>query len=147
MNETLAEILMQGVNLAYNALIIVLISSLFGVTALLTHAISQQEASGEKMRMYAEYNQFDGTHCYQQDIISVVYEYRGRPEISVTKSDGSTLKWTAVSKATEYKTEAISKAIPMNVIYDADITYSKNGDVSAITFKACTNASCPRKDR
>ena len=64
----------------------------------------------------------------------------------VTKKDGSILSWTAVSKATEYKTEAISKAIPMDVIYDADITYSENGDVSAITFKACMSTSCPRKD-
>lgn len=147
MNESLAETIMQGVNLAFNALIIVLIGGLFGVTALLSHAISQQEASGEKMRMYAEYNQFNSTHCYQQDVISAIYEYRGRPEITVTKKDGATLKWTATSNATAYKTEAISKAIPMDVLYDADISYAENGEVSAITFKACDNPSCPRKDR
>lgn len=143
MSEELVEYIMQGISLLYNAIVLIAIGGLFTITAVFSAAVNQQEANGAKMRAYAEYNQFNGTHCYQQDVISTIYEYRGNPAVEVTFG-GSTYTWSTSSSATVYKTKEIADKITENVIYDADVELDTNGQVKKIKFVACPGETCSR---
>lgn len=141
MGELIVEYFMQAVNLFIDNIIIVVILALFSLTIMFSNIVAEQEAVGDQMREITEFNQYDNTHCRQQDIISTIYEYRGDPEVTVTVSGGSVLKWSKTSAATAYKTSDISNVIPYNTVYDTQLIYGTNGEVSGITFKACSGGS------
>ena len=152
MGDTVSEFFMTGVNLLFNAIIIVAFGSIFALVFMLNNEISRQEGVNEQMKVCAEYNQYDGTHCYSQDVVSAVFAYRGYPEITLdlTPVGRGTYTWTRKSKPCEYTTTDVASLVPVErtvggskvgVVYDTDIAYDVNGAVSKITFKICTNAA------
>lgn len=142
MGDILSEFIMMGINTLLNGLVICAAVALFATVTILNSTVSDQEASNARLKEYAEYNQYDNTHVYQQDIITAIYQYRGDPAVKVDTGSG-TFQWSLTHRDTDYSTTAIAALLPQDTYYDADIERSANGAVIGILFKKC-NGHCGR---
>ena len=140
--DLIADLVIVGVNLMVSAAILSSVLLLFSIVGRLNEVIIEQETTSELMQEYAEFNKFDNSHVYPQDIVTAIYKYRGEPTISVSSSKGSS-SWTVETSDSYFSTTEINKKIDQKKIYDADIIYSPNGAVIELKFKAC-NGSCGR---
>ena len=69
---------------------------------------------------------YNNTHVYQQDVVAMILRYKGAREVHVKLSDGSTYEWSKESQSSDYKVTEISKLLPKDVLYDADLVYGPN---------------------
>lgn len=87
---------------------------------------------------------YNGTHVYQQDIVSMVLKYKGSRSVVVKLSNGSVYEWSSNKKATDYKVSEISSKLPKDKIYDADLIKGASGEVVGYSFVQCTRADYGR---
>lgn len=135
-DNVIADWLVMGVNVSVNAVILAGWLAIMGLFAILNNTVSEQEAQNIRLEEYREYNQYDHTHVYAQDVMTAIYQYRGAPAVKVSSSCG-TFEWSLTSIPCEYKTVQISPLIDQTMVYDADIEYGLNGEVVALVFRSC----------
>lgn len=119
-----------------------------------SEVISNQNDLVAELAEYREYNQYDGTVVYPQDVISAIYRYRGEPFVTVASSKGNYM-WAAGSGSVTnsgvnaytwvndpnnplcgWNTAAISALIDQTVMYDAAVVRGVAGDIIGYEFRA-----------
>lgn len=135
MNETVADAFTTGVDWVINAAVLVALVGIMTLSTKASQAINEQQVINDELRMYREYNQYDNTIVYPQDVVSAVYRYRGIPVVRVSSSKGN-YQWTETTSPCPWTTVAISSLIDQTKMYDAVIVWGLNGEVAAYEFKA-----------
>lgn len=141
MNDAIAEAIKTGVGLCVVTAVMFGISVIFSSSLQMNSELSMQKSNNIAMKEYAEFNQYDFTHVYSQDVITAVFQYRGFPAVKVVDADGDIKIWSQGSSATVYTATEISDAINKDVVYDADIERNGNGQIVTIIFRACDNGT------
>lgn len=134
MNDTIAEWLSTAVEVCICAGIMSGLILIMSSAHTLSTTLTEQEAVAAEMRYYREYNGYDHTHVYQGDAITAIFKGRGMPEIYVKSSKGN-YEWTEDSAPCPYTAREIAALIAPDVVYDADLEKSPNGEVIGITFE------------
>lgn len=141
MTADISELYKMGVELGMTSVIIVGIIALISVVQDLGSVLSEQQVTVDRINEYREYNQFDDTIVYPQDIVSAVYQYRGMPYVYV-KCDANELIWSSTmvskhssaNKLSDYKAATITALIDQNRMYKATLEYGSNGQMEGICF-------------
>lgn len=138
--------LQTGIDIVVDGVILVSLLGILSVFSSLNSQMALSQQSSLKMETYTEYNQYDGTHVYAQDVTAAVMSYRGFPAVNVrcTKSTSATTgdTWSESVQATAYTATKINEKLDQDVIYDANIERNANGQVIAVTFWACNDTDC-----
>lgn len=93
------------------------------------------------VKEYRQYNQFNGTTVYAQDVITAIGESRGMPAIWVDSSPGPdvsfNLKWTQDdTPADSFTTLYLTKLFEgVTSTYQAHLEYDLNGALIRIEFR------------
>lgn len=135
MGDTLADWIATGVDLGISAAILVCIVTVLNMAYKGNVALSRQQAISDSLWEYREYNQFDNTVVYPQDVVSAIFRYRGEPAIKVFSSKGS-YTWTQNSKPCEWTTAAINNLIDQTKVYSARVEKNSSGQIVSIVFVA-----------
>lgn len=136
--------LMTAIDIVIDGPILVAVVSIMSVFLMLQSQMAVEQQNNEMLKDYKEYNQYDNTHVYPQDVTAAIMTYRGFPSIKVKCSRSAVSSgdiWCESSAATEYKAAKINQVIDQNVIYDADIEKNPNGEIVSMTFFACDHGS------
>ncbi len=129
--------LMTAALILVSALTIARISRDFG-------RMQQQEVDAIAItKLYRTYNRYDNQEdLAPQDIISLIFETRGKPEIWVDTTAGSTVrfgyKWTATIAATSNMwdlTHITENILPVSATYTSTIEKNANGEISRVKFR------------
>ena len=94
----------------------------------------------EQVREYREWNTYDNTQVYAQDVASIVLKTRGSIQIWVdTDINPATETWGIVwdntTLATEFTAAKISALLPVNGMYNSSIIKDVNGSISRLEFR------------
>lgn len=136
--DIIIDWILTGVNNIMTGVVLVGTVVMLGTVQILSSALSDQQAVRLDMQEYTEYNQYDFTHVYAQDVSTAILQYRGFPTVKVS-CDGTTKTWSEAFKATPYTAVEVNNAVRQDVIYDADIERNGNGEVIAVWFRQCDN--------
>lgn len=119
----IAAFILRGINVAYT------LSNKFQEKQL------EQQIIADELREQRNNLFYNNTHVYQQDIVSLILRYKGDRVVMVELNNGQTYEWSVSRKSSEYKVSEISKLLPKDVLYDADLYYGPNViDVIGYTF-------------
>lgn len=147
MEGTIADFLIQAIDLIITALVISFLVILLALCYRMTSVVQENENSANLMSEYREYNAYDSKHVYASDIASLIMKTKGYPGISVETTTG-TYTFDLDVQSLEYKADILSEYIDPNYIYDADITYTDSTyriGVEKITFRRCpSSGACGR---
>ncbi|QUI25102.1 hypothetical protein HZI73_23625 [Vallitalea pronyensis] len=104
--------------------------------------VQQQEINAVAVtKLYRTYNRYDNqTNLTPQDIITLIFETRGRPEIWVDTTAGSavsfTQKWTPTSPSNMWDlTHITENVLPVTASYTSTIEKNANGEISRVEFR------------
>jgi hypothetical protein len=123
------------------ALVITFASSLGAIGGQIADQQQTQYNNMIAMQEYRQWDQYDNTLVYPQDVISFILQYRGDPEAFVDTSAGGgapanySLQWTSTSAPCAYTDQDISDLLPIGVSYTANIIKDGNGAVIAVQFR------------
>ena len=138
------EWLLTGVNMVIEGAMIIAVVSILSVVLVMNSHLAKVEQTNNMLKDYTEYNQYDFTHVYPQDVTAAIMSYRGFPAVQVkcSKSTSPTAGdiWSETRQATPFQAAKINEKIDQNVIYDADIQRNPNGEVITVTFYACDHS-------
>ena len=136
MTETVTDFITTGVEVFLSAFLITVFLTVGTVTNNLNQEISYRDTLAQELQEYRKVNQWDGKDVTQADVIQCILTSRGEPGVLV-QIGGSTLKWTTVTKSTDYTAEAIGTVVSNDYMYHASIdNTSGNGQVVSIAFEA-----------
>lgn len=135
MNDVVADLISQGVDLLITAVILSSIVTMMTASQNLNARISEQQAIHSEIVEYRQHNAFDNTEVYAQDVITAIMKYRGIPYVTV-KIGGANFTWSSSSKSTNYSVSAIAEKITSDKIYKASLVRSVNGEVVGYEFVA-----------
>lgn len=135
MNDIIADLISQGVDLLITAVILSSIITMMASAQQLNGEINEQQAIHAEITEYRQHNQFDNTEVYAQDIISAIMKYRGMPYVTVKFAD-ATYTWSGSVQATNYSASAISNKISSDYTYSANLVYDVGGVVIGYEFVA-----------
>ena len=135
MNDIIADLISQGVDLLITAVILSSIITTMASAQQLNGEINEQQAIHAEITEYRQHNQFDNTEVYAQDIISAIMKYRGTPYVTVKFAD-ATYTWSGSVQATNYSASAISNKISSDYTYSANLVYDVGGVVIGYEFVA-----------
>lgn len=135
MNDIIADLISQGVDLLITAVILSSIITMMASAQQLNGEINEQQAIHAEITEYRQHNQFDNTEVYAQDIISAIMKYRGTPYVTVKFAD-ATYTWSGSVQATNYSASAISNKINSDYTYSANLVYDVGGVVIGYEFVA-----------
>lgn len=138
MTETTTEFFMLGITTSLNALIISTLVTVMSILGKMNGTISEQQTLSEQMQVYNEFSPYELEHVYPQDVISVIFEYRGLPAIFVA-SDKGNKEWVAGDATLDYSASEIEKELNLECVYDSEIEKDANGAVSKLLFKQCAD--------
>ena len=99
------------------------------------------EIIADELKEHRRYQFYNGSHVYQQDVVSVILGYKGDRDITVLLEDGTELSWTSEHASTDYKVANVSTVLPRETLYDSDIVKDANGIITGFIFKQCTPGS------
>lgn len=146
---TVIEWLETGIGIIIEGAILVSLIGILSVFTLLNQSMAFSEQSSKKMEKYTEFNQYDNTHVYAQDVTAAIMSYRGFPSVNVrcNRSTSATTgdTWSESVQATDYTAVKINEKLDQDALYDADVERNANGQVISVTFWACEDASCSRR--
>lgn len=129
MNDIIADIVSQGVDMLISAIILSSICTMLMTSQNLNIKINEQQAIQQELIEYRKHNQFDNTEVYAQDIISAIMKYRGSPTVAVSFPSGDTYTWSLTFNSTPYSTTAISAIITSDYAYTANLVYDASHSV------------------
>lgn len=154
MEGPIADWLTTGIDTLIVSVLLVGFISVLNMGSKASEVIANQNDLMVELAEYREYNQYDGTIVYPQDVISAIYRYRGEPFVTVSSAKGRYL-W-AVGNGSEsdasasgyvwvnnpvdplcaWNTSAISALIDQTVMYDAAVMRGVAGDIIGYEFRA-----------
>lgn len=135
MEGAVADSITNGIDLLIVGVFIVGFVAVLGLSINASEVITNQNDLAAELAEYREYNQFDGTIVYPQDVVSAIYRYRGDPYITVSSSKGN-YTWSVKSKPCEWNTAKITELIDQEKMYDATVIRGVAGDIVGYEFKA-----------
>lgn len=138
MNDTIANLIAEGVDLMIAAVMLVSITAVMSVFMVFNTSVVENQALSAEIQEYRVHNAYENKHVYAQDIVSIIFKSRGYPAVSVQSSKGNHT-WSRVSVPCDYKTGEITKLIDQTVIYDSQVVRSVNGEVLRYELKPHTN--------
>lgn len=106
--------------------------------------VQQQEVNAVAItKLYRTYNRYDNQKdLMPQDIVSLIFETRGKPEIWVDTTAGSAVsfdyKWTAILAPTSNMwdlTHITENILPVSATYTSTIEKNDNGEISRVEFR------------
>lgn len=93
----------------------------------------------EMVKEYREHNKYDGTEVYPQDIISLLLEKRGKPEVWVDTVSGSgvtfTYKWNSTLPDENWTPTYFTGLLPLTAKYEAGFVKDDNGAIIRYEFR------------
>lgn len=141
MGEEWSKTIWIGIELSIAALVLmvaVVLSSFAGEMG----RVQQREIDAiEVTREYRQYNRYDGTQVYPQDIISAIFETRGAPEVWVDTAAGTavnfSLKWTRSIPVGDamWNLSNVSVLLPETGTYQSSIHRNENGEIDRLEFR------------
>lgn len=154
MEGPISDWLTTGIDTLVVSVLIVGFVSVLMLGSQASEVIVNQNDLMAELAEYREYNQYDGTIVYPQDVISAIYRYRGDPFVTVSSANGKYM-WATGSGSTEvtgegayvwvnnpaqplcgWNTSAISALIDQTVMYDAAVMRGVAGDIIGYEFRA-----------
>ena len=132
-----------GISMLCTAVILASIS----VCLILSHSYHEKQLQNqivaEQLQEHRRNIFYNHAHVYQQDIVSVILEYKGDREVRVIQEDGTELSWTKDYASTNYKVSEVSTAIDRTLLYDSELIYGPNlYDVVGYQFTVCDRSTC-----
>lgn len=137
------EWLQTGINVVLDSAMLIAIIPIMSVVLMWNSTSAHQQQTNALMQNYTEYNQYDMTHVYPQDVTAAILSYRGFPAVKVQLNNGTFAVWSTGAKATDFKAASINTVISQNTLYDSDIERNANGEVVSVIFKQCAG-TCGR---
>lgn len=105
-----------------------------------SNEIQQREANTmATLAEYREYNKFDNTLIWSQDVISTILQYRGLPEVSVKYASGSNnlVNYTLTTPSSDYTNAALTDRFGVSSKFHANLEKDLNGSIVKITMVEC----------
>ncbi|WP_294156215.1 hypothetical protein [uncultured Clostridium sp.] len=103
-------LIIYSVELTICGLILFYVAILSGVGRKASEIQQKGADAVEVLAEYREYNVYDNTILWSQDVISAILKYRGLPEVNVTyKNGGRTVQYTMNTSADNYTNEYLNK--------------------------------------
>lgn len=134
MEGPIADWLTTGIDTLIVSVLMVGFIAILNMGYKASEVITSQNDLTSELAEYREYNQFDGTVVYPQDVISAIYRYRGVPYVTVVSAGGN-YTWSETSAPCPWNTVAISALIDQTVMYDAAVVRGVAGDIVGYEFK------------
>lgn len=101
--------------------------------------IQEQDDAVAILQEYRKYSRFDNTTVYSQDVITVILESNGNPEIWVDTAAGPGESfdwiWTSTTHHSYYSTNYLTSIFPPSGIYEAELQKDLNGAIVTILFR------------
>lgn len=123
------ELIMCGLVLFYTAFL-----NNVGRTA---NEIQQKESDAiEILAEYREFNKYDNTIIWSQDVISTILQYRGLPEIHVKyKGSGTYVKYTLDTDSSCYTNAYLTNKFGVSSKFKSTIHKDENGSIDALIME------------
>ena len=100
--------------------------------------IQQREANTmEILAEYREYNKFDKTLIWSQDVISTILQYRGIPIVRVKYASGVVKDYDTTLASTEYTNETLTPRFGVSSKFHATLHKDANGTIDTIVMIEC----------
>jgi hypothetical protein len=124
------------------AAIILSLATLLGSFAILIGNVQQQEIDAiEVAQEYRQFNKYDNTTVYPQDVISVIFETHGYPEVWVDTDESVienySLKWVKSIPADNvyWDLTHVTSILPVTGVYQSIIHRNANGEIDRLEFR------------
>ncbi len=135
MEGAVAEWITTGVDVLIVSVLLVGFLSVLNMGNTISEAVTQQNDLVNDLSEYREWNQYDNTTVYPEDVLSAIYRYRGEPIITVQSSRGN-YTWSRTSAPCAWNTAAITALIDQTRMYQAEVVRGTNGDITGYQFRA-----------
>lgn len=90
----------------------------------------------EVLAEYREYNKYDNTILWSQDVISTILQYRGLPEVHVKyKGSPSYVKYTLNTPSSEYTNEKLTDRFNVSSKFRSTVHKDENGTVDILIME------------
>lgn len=121
------------------ALVLTFIMVLGSLGSQSARVIQEQDDAVAILQEYREFSRFDGTIVYPQDIITVIVETGGHPEIWVDTQAGAgesfNWKWTKSTHHDYFTVDYLTGLFPTSGDYESKIVKDRNGAIIRIEFR------------
>lgn len=139
----MGEEISSAINLSVDLLIAAMVIGTWSALMYMANYLGRyQQAEADSIKViqeYRKYNQYDATVVAPQDIVNLIFESRGTPEVWVDtdETDGVSFdwKWTATSSPCPYTATDLTTLLPSIGTYDSSIIYDANGAVLRFEFR------------
>lgn len=139
----MGEEISTAINLAVDLIISALIIGAWSALMYMANELGRtQQAELDAINVVQEYrkwNQYDNSNVYPQDVINLIFETRGYPEVWVdtdtTAGVNFSWKWTPSSSPCPYTAVELSTLLPVSGIYLSSIVYDLNGAILRVEFR------------
>lgn len=123
------ELTMCGLVLFYTAFL-----NNVGKTA---NEIQQKEADSiEVLAEYREFNKYDNTIIWSQDVISTILQYRGLPEVHVKyKGSATYVKYTLGTPSNQYTNAYLTDKFSVSAKFKSTVHKDENGSIDALIME------------
>lgn len=103
-----------------------------------SNEIQQREANTMAvLAEYREYNKFDNTLLWSQDVISTILQYRGLPVVSVKYTNNSTAWYTLGTPNSDYTNAVLTGRFGVSSKFHASLKKDLNGTIEEIVMIEC----------
>lgn len=123
MENSITVLFMQGIDAFISALIVSFMVIILSQQMTMATMVTENRNNANIMAEYREYNAYDGKEVYASDIVSLIMQSKGWPEISVNVG-GTTYNFTLDRNDIPYKAADLSEKINPNLLYEAQIVYT-----------------------
>lgn len=139
MGNDLSDAVYMAVDLFLLGLLLTSVSILMQQSALMGSYLNQRESAIAVVQEWRVWNQYDNTEVYPQDVINLIFETRGMPEVWVdidnTVVDNFAYKWTTTSAPCNYTAVDLSNLLPVSGPYTSKLVKDLNGAILRVEFR------------
>lgn len=140
MERDTGNAILIAVSLFVGAIVLGVWASLGASSSEYTRYLQNEVNAVEVVKEYRKWLAYDNTTLMPQDVMSLIFETRGLPEVWVDTDPNPavanfSLKWTEASAPTPYTAEAISNILPPDIPYTSSLVKDVNGALLRIEMK------------
>lgn len=93
-----------------------------------------EEYTVESLAEYREYNRYDDTILWSQDVISAILQYRGQPALKVSYKTGSTVTYNLNTVKDRYTNQYLSTQFNVSAKFHSYKQLDASGTVVQLNF-------------
>lgn len=97
--------------------------------------LDKNRVETNNVNAYRVARMYEDSDCYSQDIISLILEYQGNPEVIVTTKNGNVMSWNRKSLYTQITAKDIGYVLNQSSTYKCTLKYDSNGSLESYQFK------------